>query len=354
MPPGRTISELRITSGKAGHAPTFLMTLLEISQLFIIGIPEGNDLANVREIAPGGVVLMGRNAGTPSETRKLSRAIREACVESGAALPFIATDHEGGRVQRLRDGFTQFPPARELGKLGAQSVSIAGMTAAAELRDAGINLNFAPVCDVPTHREDTVIADRAWSDDSITASLLVAEYVRGAGTTVLSCAKHFPGHGGVGVDSHKGLPVFEGTRAELGSHLGPFRAAIAAGVGAIMTGHIAVPALDESGAPASLSQPLTTGLLRDELNFRGLVVTDDLEMGALKTLDAGEVAVRALQAGNDVLLWCHAPDKVRLAQCAILRALESGDLDEARVLDALSRIAWAKKKYGVVKEAKAK
>ncbi|HEX8550016.1 MAG TPA: glycoside hydrolase family 3 N-terminal domain-containing protein [Abditibacteriaceae bacterium] len=330
------------------------MTLSEISQLFIIGLPEDNDLSVVRELAPGGVVLMGRNAGTPNETRRLTRAIREACAESGAVAPFIATDHEGGRVQRLHDGFTVFPPAREIGAHGAQSASLAGMTAAAELRDAGVNFNFAPVCDVPTHEGDTVIGNRAWSDDFIKASLLVAEYVRGAGTTVLSCAKHFPGHGGVGVDSHQGLPVFEGTRAELSPHLGPFRAAIAAGVGAVMTGHIAVPALDESGAPASLSANITTKLLREELNFRCLVVTDDLEMGALKDLDAGEVAVRALQAGNDVLLWCHAPDKVRAAQKAIAAALESGELAEERVRDALARVAWAKKKYGIVVEKKAK
>jgi beta-N-acetylhexosaminidase len=325
------------------------MTSTELSQLFIIGIPEGNDLAAVHELAPGGVVLMGRNAGTPTQTRRLARSIREACAEAGGAEPFIATDHEGGRVQRLRDDFTEFPPAREVGERGAQAVTLAAMTAAAELRDAGISINFAPVCDVPTHAEDTVIGNRAFSDDPLRASLLVAEYVRGAGTTVLACAKHFPGHGGVGVDSHQGLPVFEGTRAELAPHLAPFRAAIAAGVGAIMTAHIAVPALDSSGAPATLSHPITTGLLRDELNFRGLVITDDLDMGALENRDAGEVAVQALRAGCDMLLWCHAPEKAKAARDAIAAAIESGELIEARVRDALDRIAWAKKKYGVTK-----
>jgi beta-N-acetylhexosaminidase len=325
------------------------MTPKEISQLFIIGIPEGNDLADVREMIPGGVVLMGINAGTPAQTRRLTRAIRETCIEAGGAAPFIATDHEGGRVQRLRDGFTEFLPAAEVGARGAQAVSLAAMTASAELRDAGVNLNFAPVCDVPVHEGDTVIGNRAYSTEFLRASLLVAEYIRGAGTTVLACAKHFPGHGGVGVDSHYGLPVFEGSRADLEPHLGPFRAAIAAGAGAIMLGHIAVPALDESGTPASLSRPIATTLLREELNFRGLVITDDLDMGALSHRQAGDVAVRALQAGCDMMLWCHSPAKARASCEAIIAALESGELDETRVRDALTRIAWAKKKYGVTK-----
>lgn len=325
------------------------MTPSEISQLFIIGLDENNDLTPVRMLAPGGVILMGRNAAKPAQTRNLVGDMREICAEMGIANPLIATDHEGGRVQRLRDGFTEFPSARELGERGAQAVSIAAMSASAELRNAGVSLNFAPVCDVPVHADDTVIGNRAFSTDFVRASLLVAEYVRGAGTTVLACAKHFPGHGGVGVDSHKGLPVFAGTRAELEPHLGPFRAAIAAGVGGIMTGHIAVPALDPSGAPATLSRAITTGLLREELNFRGLIVTDDLEMGALGDRDPGEVAVAALNAGCDMLLWCHAPDKARAASEAILAALESGELPEARVRDALERVVWAKKKYGVTK-----
>ncbi len=315
---------------------------MNLSQLLIIGLPADNDIRAVRELQPGGVVFMGRNAATPSETRRLVRSIN-AELEIAA---LVCTDQEGGRVQRFKDGFAEIPPAREVGKLGARAVELAGMNAAAELRSAGINWNFAPVCDVPTHADDTVIGARAYADNPIRAGVLAAEYVRGAQPNILACAKHFPGHGGVGVDSHHALPTFTGTREELEPHLMPFRAAMAAGVASIMVGHIAVPCLDATNTPASLSAPIVTGLLRDEMNYRGLVVTDDLEMRALEQ-DAGIVAVKALAAGCDMLLWCHNSEKARLALGAIERALDDGTLDRARVQDAIARVAWAKNRFGV-------
>ena len=202
---------------------------MNLSQLLMIGLPADNDLRAVREIQPGGVILMGRNAAPPTELRRLMRTIKEELEIS----PLVATDHEGGRVQRFKEGFTMLPSARELGKSGAQNVEIAAMNVAAELRGAGVNFNFAPVCDVPTHADDTVIADRAFSTNPIQAGVLAAQYVRGAQPSIICCAKHFPGHGGVGVDSHVGLPTFTGTREELETHLGPFRATIGAGAGMI-------------------------------------------------------------------------------------------------------------------------
>jgi len=311
----------------------------------MIGIPADNDLAAIEELQPGGVVLMGRNALPRPEMRRLSHKITELCETA----PLIAVDQEGGRVQRLTDGFTRIPSMRELGERGANQVGIMAANVAAELRGAGILCNFAPVCDVPTHGDDTVIGARAFSTDAIRASLLAAEYIRSAQPTVLCCAKHFPGHGGVGVDSHKGLPTFEATRAELDAvHLQPFRAAMAAGVGAIMAGHIAVPCLDDSGAPATLSAPIITGLLREQMNFRGLVVTDDLEMGALQSLDTGDIAVRAIAAGCDMLLYCHSAEKARIARDAIAAAVASGVLPVARVQDSIERVRWAKTRFGVV------
>ena len=322
------------------------MSLSEISQLLMIGIPAENDLAAVEELQPGGVILMGRNAAPPAEMRRLTQRIRELCE----IPPLIGVDQEGGRVQRLTDGFTRIPSMRDLGERGANQVGIMAATIAAELRAVGIGCNFAPVCDVPTHGEDTVIGDRAFSNDPIRASLLAAEYIRSAQPTVLCCAKHFPGHGGVGVDSHQGLPVFEATLEDLEAvHLQPFRAAMAAGVGAVMAGHIAVPCVDDSGTPASLSFPIITGLLREQMNFRGLVITDDLEMGALREYDAADVAVRALAAGCDLLLYCHSVEKARVARTAISEAVASGVLPAARVQDSIERVQWAKKRFGVVK-----
>jgi beta-N-acetylhexosaminidase len=321
------------------------MTLspVDISQLLMIGIPADGDLSGVQELQPGGVILMGRNAGTPAEVRRLTRRIAETC----RTPPLIAVDQEGGRVQRLTDGFTRIPPLRELAKQGANRVGIVAATVAAELRAAGIHCNLAPVCDVPTHPDDTVIADRAFSDDPIRTALLAAEYIRSAQPTVMCCAKHFPGHGGVAVDSHQGLPIFEATREELeASHLQPFRAAMAAGSGAMMAGHIAVPCVDESGAPASLSTPIITGILRQQMNFNGLVLTDDLEMGALASYKIGDVAVRALAAGCDMLLFCHSAEKAHLARDGVLAALQDGVLPVERVQDSIERVQWAKRRFG--------
>jgi beta-N-acetylhexosaminidase len=318
---------------------------MNLSQLLTIGVPADGNLDTVREIQPGGLIFFERNAGTPPEMRRLARHAGEMLE----IAPFVCIDHEGGRVQRLKDGFSLIPPAREVGKSGAQAVMLSAMNAAAELRAAGINTNFAPVCDVPTHPDDTIIGNRAYSDNPIRASLLAAEYVRGAQPSILCCAKHFPGHGGVGVDSHTGLPSFEGSRDELEAHLTPFRGAMAAGVASMMIAHVQVPCLDESGAPASLSQPIVTGLLREELGFRGLIWTDDLEMHALNQDETGQNAVRAIAAGCDVILVCHTRDKMLEAKAALEKAVRDGVLSEERVEDALNRVEWAKKRFGIIK-----
>jgi beta-N-acetylhexosaminidase len=249
----------------------------------------------------------------------------------------------------LKEGFTAIPAMRELGEQGANAVRLMAANVAAELRGAGVHVNFAPVCDVPVHPEDTVIGNRAFADEPIRAGVLAAEYIRGAQPNIMCVAKHFPGHGGVGVDSHQGLPAFSGTLDELQSvHLPPFHAALAAGVGGVMVGHIAMPQLDASGAPATLSQAVVTGLLREKLKFRGLVFTDDLEMGALEEYSAGEIAVRAIAVGCDVLLFCHNTQKAREAAEAIERAVQDKVLPAERVQDSIDRVRWAKRRFGVL------
>ena len=313
------------------------LLLMNLSQLLMVGLPADNDLSFVFEFNPAGVILMGRNARPASEIRALTEELRGL---------LIASDHEGGRVQRLKDGFSVLPTAREVGRGGPQNVRQTARKVAGELRHAGINFNFAPVCDVPVHEGDTVIGARAFSTDFQEAGELASAYIEGLQTQVGACAKHFPGHGGVGLDSHLGLPTFEGTREQLEPHLVPFRAAIEARVAAMMVAHINVPCLDQTLAPASLSKPIITGLLRDELRFEGLVVSDDLEMGALDSLGAGEVAVRALDAGCDLLLFCHTKQKAIEARDAIEVALKSGRLERQRVEDALDNVARFKRRFG--------
>lgn len=315
---------------------------MNLSQLFMVGLPADNDLSFVREFQPGGVILMGRNARPFEAVAQLGKELREVLGN-----PMVASDHEGGRVQRLKDGFETLPSAREVATGGEENVRIVAERVGRELRSAGINLNFAPVCDVPVHAGDTVIGTRAFSTDFEEAGRLAAAYIRGlqSESRVGACAKHFPGHGGVGVDSHFGLPTFAGTRAELEPHLTPFRAAMEAGVSAMMVSHIALPELDQSGAPASLSRSLISGLLKGELGFAGLVVSDDLEMGALGTISAGAIAVRAVEAGCDLLLFCHTAQKAIEARDAVEKALKNGRLAPERVENALERVAAWKEKF---------
>ena len=324
------------------------MTPQEISQLLMLGIPDNADLSHIRELAPGGVVLFARNAAKPREMRQLMRAIQSEVREGGSvSSALIAVDQEGGRVQRLTDGFTSIPSMRELVSQGANAVRLMAANVAAELRAVGINVNFAPVCDVPIHADDTVIGNRAFACDAITAATMAAEYVRGAQPTVLCVAKHFPGHGNVGVDSHFGLPVDSSTRSEMNNALLPFHATVGAGVGGVMIGHIALPNVTDNEEPASLLPQIVTKILREELRFPGLVFTDDLAMKALSrngAIDAGEIAVRALKAGCDQLLFCHEPDAARAAHEAITRALRDRVLDENRLRAGVERVQVAKNK----------
>lgn len=317
----------------------------DISQLLVVGVPDNSDLSHLRELQPGGVVLFGRNAGTPDVMRDLTQSINATVSHDGAPKPLISIDQEGGRVQRLTDGFTRIPSMRELAQQGANAVSAMASIVANELRAVGIAVNFAPVCDVPVHAEDTVIGHRAFATNSRDVANFVAEYVRAAQPTVMCVAKHFPGHGNVGVDSHFGLPTDSSTRSELKEQLQPFRACIEAPVGGIMIAHISLPNIDETRAPASLSRKIVTEVLRDELAFDGLIFTDDLDMKALPQNDAGEIAIRALRAGCDQLLFCHELDKAFVAREAITKAIEDRVLDVSQIAASLKRIERAKARF---------
>ena len=236
-----------------------------------------------------------------------------------------------------------FPHAMAFGHAGpdaASDVSEAARITALEAGSAGVRWLFAPVADVHSNPVNPIISTRAFSRDPEECGRLVSEFIEGcrAGGG-LSTAKHFPGHGETDTDSHDALPTVSKSRAQLDAvELLPFRAAIKAGVDSVMTAHVAYPALDPSGTPATFSAPILRGLLRDELGFRGVVVSDSLLMGA-----AGEeVSARApdlIAAGVDVLLDVSHPE---IALAAILAAVESGQLDEALVQEAFERV-WKMK-----------
>ena len=306
--------------------------------------------ALVTEFAAGGVVLMGRNIGTPAETAASIAHLQALARQNSLPPLFVAVDQEGGRVQRL--GPPRYPRRPSQREVGASADPADARTAAREigtaLKSLGFNWDFAPVLDIDSNPQNPVIGDRAYSSDPQTAAALgiagIAGFQEDAG--ILACGKHFPGHGDTDTDSHFALPTIRRSRAALDAvELIPFRAAISSGVAALMTAHILFPTLDPH-LPATLSPTILTGLLREELGFGGLIITDDLEMkGVAAHWGAPEAAVLAVLAGADLLLCCHEWETQRAIQAALLSAVETGRVTEARLDQSIACLAAAKEKW---------
>lgn len=262
----------------------------------------------------------------------------------------VAADIEWGSGQQLA-GATLLPCLMALGAIGSEEAAYeAGKTTALEARAVGVNWAFAPVVDVNVNPRNPIVNIRSFGENPEHVSRLAAAWVRGAQDHgLLATAKHFPGHGDTEVDSHSRLPTIPGDRARLDRvELAPFRACIAVGVGSIMTAHLAVPALDPSGRPATLSHAIMTGLLREELGFEGLLVTDALIMGGITAAWAEEDAVAAaLNAGCDMLLMPRDPHS---AHEAVQAAVESGKVSEERLRQAVARVDAALGRIGVDKD----
>jgi len=287
-----------------------------------------------------GVVLYQRNFTNPKRLQKLTAAIRQV-----AGRPvLIGIDQEGGTRFALREPFTAWPSATELGRLGdVQSAEQVARAIATELRAVGCNLNFAPMLDLHVNSESPVTKDRSFgSDPHLVARMGVAldRGLRSGG--VLSCAKHFPGHGDAAVDPHLDLPVFGGTMERLESaELVPFAAAVATGVPLVMTAHILLPQIDPEN-PASLSRMMLDGVLRRRLHFHGVILADDLGMGAIaKRYGPGEAAVQTLRAGTDVAMLCHDWSAVAPAIAAVRRARQEGRFEKDEWHASLNRIERA-------------
>ena len=256
----------------------------QVGQLVVAGFAGYSVPAELRALARewdlGGVVLFARNIEAPEQVAELTFELQELAQD----IPlWVCVDQEGGRVARLRAPFTEWPAMTGLGRRGESGLARRFATALAdELSAVGVTLDFAPVLDLYDESADPVIGDRALSSDPATVSRLGRVIIEGfQNNGIAACAKHFPGHGAAGVDSHRELPVIEHSPERLREkEMAPFRAAIAGEVAAVMTAHVLYPALDEEH-PASLSQTVVDEILRRELGHRGLVVTDDLDMGAI-------------------------------------------------------------------------
>jgi beta-N-acetylhexosaminidase len=301
--------------------------------------------ALAREFDLGGVIFFARNVESPEQVVELAL---ESAALGREAPAWVSVDQEGGRVARLRKPFTEWPPMATLGRAGSPELAarFAGALAA-ELRAVGVTLDYAPVLDVHTNPKNPVIGDRALSEDARTAAALGAAVVtalQDAG--VAACGKHFPGHGDTIADSHVELPLVEHAPDRLRAvEFEPFRAAIAADVACVMTAHVLVPSLDEEW-PATLSRP-TLALLREELGFAGIVISDDLEMKAVRERwTPAESAVHAVAAGCDSVLVCGGDADVIAATLeALVKAVEAGALPVSRVDDALDRVARVKARF---------
>jgi beta-N-acetylhexosaminidase len=285
----------------------------------------------------GGVALYKRNFPSVERLRELTAEIRRA-----AGRPvLIGIDQEGGTRFALGEPFTAWPSAAELGRAGDVAwVEQVARAMAVELRAVGCNLNFAPMLDLNVNPESPVTKDRSFGADPQLVAKMGVAFDRGlrAGR-VLSCAKHFPGHGDTLVDPHHDLPVFAGTMERLESaELVPFAAAIASGVPLVMTAHILLPQIDPE-RPASLSRKMLDGILRLRMDFKGVILADDLGMGAIaRGYDPGEAAIETLQAGTDIAMFCHDWPMVAPAIAAVRLAHEAGRLDAAEWKASVERI----------------
>lgn len=313
----------------------------------------------VRRFHLGGVAYFAHDLGERTSnvadlarTAALSRGLQQAAAaDSGIGL-LIGADQEGGIVVRLRAPATVFPAAREIGDTG--DVALArdvGVVTGTEARAVGVNWVYAPVADVNVNPDNPVIGTRAFgatTERVIPMALATAEGLAAAG--VLPTFKHFPGHGDTTIDSHTSLPTIDHDRATLDAvDLAPFAAAAAREDVSVMIGHLAVPALDPSGRPATLSPAIVTGVLRQQLGFEGLVVTDAMNMGALSGFgDAGSLAVQAVAAGIDVVLM---PADLPAAYTAVLTAAQNGRLPLPLIDGAVRRVLLAKHRLGVLDAA---
>ncbi len=325
-----------------------------IGQLFVIGLP-GPDIDSetqdiLEEISPGGICLFARNIRNADQTRDLTNRLRSILE----VLPVIAIDQEGGLVDRLRRVLSPMPAAEKIRTLG--DASLLSRLVSQALLALGINMDFAPVVDVVDEQRmgfSNGLASRAFGRSKEEAADMAAEFLSVLQANgVLGCVKHFPGLGASQVDSHEELPSVDISEDELRlTDLHPYRRLISSGiVHAVMVAHAAFPPVslqeyDQNGKllPSSLSYNFVTNLLRGDLGFNGLVVTDDLEMGAIvNNYGIGDACVRAIAAGVDMLAICSDPGAIREGYRSLLRAVNAGLIDLDRIHLSLERVAKLK------------
>jgi len=326
-----------------------------IGQTLMVGFPGTTATREVLELIQryhvGNVILFSRNVRDAEQVRTLTRHLQKAAREAGHVHPLlIAIDQENGIVQRLGEAATLFPGNMALGAIGSEEVaSEVALATGRELKALGINMNLAPVVDVNNNAANPVIGVRSFGEDPQLVARLGSAMVKGyQDAGVISCLKHFPGHGDTAVDSHLALPLIAHSLERLEAvELAPFRGGIEAGAGSVMIAHVAFPALTHDDAlPATLSSAIIQGLLREKMGYGGVIISDCLEMQAISdTFGTEPAAVMALQAGVDLVLVSHHAALQRGSFEAIREVALTGELSAQVIQRAAERVVSLKARY---------
>lgn len=311
--------------------------------------------ALVRECKVGNVILFRRNVKNAAQLARLCASLRELIVSETGMEPFIAIDQEGGVVSRFSPDMATTPGAMALAAAGGDAPYRAARLTAAQLRAAGVNFDLAPVLDVNSNPLNPVIGVRSFGDLPEEAAERAMGFMRGLlDGGVMACGKHFPGHGDTDTDSHIGLPRVDKSREQLEEcELLPFRRAIEAGIPAIMSSHVLFPALESEKLPATMSRRILTGLLREELGFGGVIISDCMEMDAVaKFYGTVNGAAAALKAGADIVCISHTAALARETAERLWQRYEAAEGEERRELERSGeRIAEAKRRFTAVPKA---
>jgi beta-N-acetylhexosaminidase len=319
----------------------------------MIGMPwqvlDKDTEALIRDYNPSGIILFSRNIEGPLQLARLCRDLQATAMKYHGMPLFISIDQEGGRVARLKEPFTVFPGNEAIGKdeNPVQRAQEFGHITAVEMKLVGLNMNLAPVLDVRKGETEKHLSGRTFSDDHKTVSTLGATVIKSLQDKgIMAVAKHFPGLGLAGMDPHFHLPVIKSEKKDIERYsLPPFRSAIRAKVSGIMTSHAVYPSLDPEN-PATLSPVILNGLLREKMGFRGLIITDDLEMGAItERHNVAQGALNSFLAGADILLVCKEQQYLLDGIDLMLKKILSGEIREERLDQSISRIIKTKMKY---------
>ncbi|MBN2079136.1 MAG: hypothetical protein JW838_09225 [Spirochaetes bacterium] len=326
-----------------------------IGQMLMVAIPGSAMNTEAEKILeryrPGGVILFGYNLSKKEDNRKFIAGLQDTSLRHAGTPLFVSIDQEGGRVVRVVSGVTQFPGNMAAGI--ADNTRLAyrwGRALGLQLRETGINMNLAPVLDVNNNPHNPVINTRSFGADPRLVAKLGAAYIRGLqDSRCIAVGKHFPGHGDTNQDSHLTLPVIRYGLDRLERvELVPFRKAVRSGVEGIMTAHIAFPEILGTNDPATVSPELLSVMLRGDLGFRGLVITDDMEMHAIsRRQEMGEAAVRSVLAGADIILMSSHGATIGIIRDAMRRAVKEKRITPERINESVARIMETKMRYDI-------